>query len=136
MMDTPAPPPDTETTQDPRRALRALFATLVDTLRTRLDLAAVELELHLRTLLRLLVLAVGAVVCTLLGLAFGVTALVMAVWNTHRMLALLGGSLAFVALAAFFAWLGVRTLRVQPGVLEGSLEQLDEDARRAQGPSP
>ena len=136
MMDAPAPPPDLEATQDPRRALRGLFAVILEALQTRLDLAAVELELHLRALLRLLVLAAGAVLCALLGLAFGVTAIVMSLWNTHPMLALVGGCALFGALAVLLGYLGMRTLRTEPGVLEGSLEQLQEDARRSRGPAP
>jgi len=39
----------------------------------------------------------------------------------------------FIALAALFGYLGARALRVHPDVLEGSLEQLAEDERRARG---
>jgi uncharacterized membrane protein YqjE len=134
-MDAPAPPPDVEATRDPRRALRGLLAAVLEALRTRLDLAAVELEIHLRALLRMLVWAAGAIVCAMLALAFGVTAIVMALWDTHRMLALLGGAVTFIVLAVVFGYLGMRTLRVEPGMLEGSLDQLQEDSRRAQGPS-
>jgi uncharacterized membrane protein YqjE len=135
-MDAPAPPPDTEATQDPRRALRGLFGAVLDALQTRLDLAAVELEMHLRALVRMLVCAAAAALCALLGLAFGMTAIVVSLWDTHRMPALIGGGLVFAALAVLFGYLGMRTLRVQPSVLEGSLEQLQEDARRTQGPGP
>jgi uncharacterized membrane protein YqjE len=135
-MDAPAPPPDTEATQDPRRALRGLFATILEALQTRLDLAAVELEMHLRALTRMLVCAAAAALCALLGLAFAMTAIVVSLWDTHRMSALISGSVVFVALAVLFGYLGMRTLRLQPGVLEGSLEQLQEDVRRAQGPAP
>jgi uncharacterized membrane protein YqjE len=128
-----AAPPGNAGTGAPAQPLRGLFAAAVEALRTRLDLAAVELEIHLRALLRMLIWAVGALACAMLALAFGVTALVVALWDTHRMLALLAGSLVFVALTALFAFLGVRTLRVQPGVLEGSLQQLEEDERRAAG---
>jgi uncharacterized membrane protein YqjE len=134
-MDAPAPPPDVEATRDPRRALRGLLAAVLEALRTRLDLAAVELEIHLRALLRMLVWAAGAIVCAMLALAFGVTAIVMALWDTHRMLGLLGGAVTFIVLAVVFGYLGMRTLRVEPGMLEGSLDQLQEDSRRAQGPS-
>jgi uncharacterized membrane protein YqjE len=106
---------------------------VMDAVRTRLDLAAVELELHVRGLLRMLVWAFGALACALLALAFGVTALIVAFWNTHRMLALLGGSVLFIALAVTFGYLGMRTLRHQSGALEGSLEQLREDQRRVGG---
>jgi len=134
-MDASAPPPRA-TADEPPHALRELLAAVLEALRTRLDLAAVELEIHLRALLRMLVWAIGAVACAMLALAFAVTALVVAVWDTHRMLALLLGSLVFVALTAGFAWLGVRTLRLQPGVLESSLQQLAEDQQRARGSAP
>jgi uncharacterized membrane protein YqjE len=77
--------------------------------------------------------AVGAVACAMLGLAFGMLALIVALWDTHRMLALLGGTLLFIALAALFGYLGARALRIHPDVLEGSLEQLAEDERRVRG---
>ena len=134
-MDAAAPPPEESTAADPPHAVRGLFAALLEALRTRLDLATVELEIHLRALLRLLVWAVGAVACAMLALAFGVAALVVALWSTHRMLALLGGSLVFVALTVLFGWLSARALRREPELLEGSLDQLQEDQRRAGGVS-
>jgi uncharacterized membrane protein YqjE len=134
-MDAPAPAPEESSAAEPPHAVRGLFATLVEALRTRLDLAAVELELHLRALMRLLIWAVGAVACAMLALAFGVTALVVALWSTHRVLALLGGCLLFIVLAGLFGWLSARALRHEPELLEGSLEQLQEDQRRAGGVS-
>jgi uncharacterized membrane protein YqjE len=131
-MDAPVPPGGAAT-DDPRQAWRGLLALGFEALRTRLDLAAVEFEIYVRGLLRMLVWAVAAVACALLAVAFAVTALIMALWNTHRMLGLLGGSGLFIALTALFAWLGVRALRAQPGVFEGSLAQLGEDQRRAGG---
>ena len=133
MMDASAPLPETTAAADPPGALRGLLAALLEALHTRLELAGVEVELHLRALLRSLIWAVGAVACAMLGLAFGVLALIASLWNTHRMLALLGATSMFVLLAALFGYLGARALRVRPDVLEGSLEQLAEDERRARG---
>ena len=133
MMDAPAPLPEASESTSAPGTVRGLFAALLDALQTRLELAEVELEIHLRALLRSLIFAVSAVACALLGLAFAVMALIAAFWNTHRMLALLGGTLLFIALAAIFGYLGMRALRDQPGMLEGSLEQLAEDERRARG---
>jgi uncharacterized membrane protein YqjE len=110
-------------------ALGGLLAAAFEALRTRLDLAAVELEIHLLSLVRMLVWVMSAVVCALLAVAFAVTALVVALWDSHRTLGLIGGALAFLALAGVCGALGVRTLHRQPGVLEGSLEQLREDQR-------
>ncbi len=109
------------------------MATLVEALRTRLDLAAVELEIHALLLVRLLAWVLGAIACVLLGLAFAVTALIVALWNTHRMLGLLGACLVFFVLAGVLAYLGLRTVRGRGGPLEASLEQLSEDERRLGG---
>ncbi|MBS0366657.1 MAG: phage holin family protein [Proteobacteria bacterium] len=123
----PAPPPGGS--RHPPGLLGAGF----EALKTRLDLAAVEIEIHLLLLLRLLVWVIAAIACALTAVAFAVTAMIAALWNTHRLVGLLCGFGAFVALAALFAWLGWRQLRRQPRVLEGSLQQLDEDQRHAAG---
>ena len=119
----------------PASALGGLLRAAFDALRTRLDLAAVELEIHLLSLVRVLVWLMAAVACALLAVAFAVTALVVALWDTHRTLGLIGGTLVFLALAGVCAALGARTLRRQPGVLEGSLQQLRED-RHGVGSEP
>ena len=116
----------------PASVLGGLLRAAFDALRTRLDLAAVELEIHLLSLVRVLVWLMAAVACALLAVAFAVTALLVALWDTHRTLGLIGGTLAFLALAGVCAALGARTLRRQPGVLEGSLQQLREDRRGAE----
>lgn len=119
---SPGPPP-----------ARGLLQVAFEALRTRLDLAAVELEIQLLLLVRLLAWFLGALACALLGLLCAATALVVALWNTHRMLGLLGGSLVFLGLAALLGYLGLRTLRRESGPLDGSLGELAEDARRAGG---
>jgi uncharacterized membrane protein YqjE len=124
---TPLPEEEPAAAQSP---VRGLAAASIEALRTRLDLAAVELEIHVLLLLRMLAWIVGAVACLLMALAFGATALIVALWNTHRMLGLLGGSAAFILLGALLVWLGLRSVRNRPGLLSGSLEQLSEDQRR------
>jgi uncharacterized membrane protein YqjE len=131
MMDAPA----AESRDAARAPLRGLVAAAIDTLRTRVDLAATEFELQLLALVRMLVWAVGAIICILVAFAFAVTALVVSLWDTHRMLALLGGSGTFVVLALLFGWLAARTVRGKPGMLEGTLQQLRDDQRSAGGPS-
>jgi uncharacterized membrane protein YqjE len=131
-MDAPVPP-ETPAAEDPPQALRGILALFIESLRTRVDLAAVEFEIYLRTLLRALLWAVSAVTCALLALAFGVTAVIVALWDTHRTLGCVGGFALFVVLAVLFGWLGVRTVSGQGGVLEGSLQQLHEDERKAGG---
>ena len=74
-----------------------------------------------------------AVACALLAFAFAVSALIVALWDTHRILGLLGGTAAFIVLATLCGVLAARLLREQPKVLEGSLQQLREDQRRGAG---
>lgn len=133
MMDAPAAEAQSAANAEPRAPLRGLIALAVEALRTRVDLAATELEMHLLGLVRMLVWALGAIGCVLMAFAFAVTALVVSLWDTHRMLALLGGSGAFVALAVLFGWLGARTIRGRPGMLDGTLQQLRGDQRSAGG---
>ena len=113
--------------------IRGLLASALDAVRTRLDLATVEVEIYLLRTVHLVVWAIAAVACCLLALAFGLVTLVVALWDTHRMAALLGGTVAFVALAATFASIGARALRNRPRMLEGTLQQLEHDQRRAGG---
>jgi uncharacterized membrane protein YqjE len=126
-MSEPAASTGAEDESGQGHALRDLLTTALDAFRTRLDLAAVELEMHLLALARMLVWAVAAIVCGLLAVAFSVTALIAALWDTHRSLGLLAGSLLFIALAVLFGMVGARTFRGQSGILSGSLEQLDQD---------
>jgi uncharacterized membrane protein YqjE len=112
---------------------RGLLAAGIEALRTRVDLAAVELEIHLLLLARTLAWILGAIACVLLALAFGVIALIVALWDSHRMLGLLGGSALFVVLAAVLGYAGVRSLRNRPGPLDGSLAQLAADQRSVGG---
>ena len=114
-------------------ALRGLFAAGLDTLRTRLDLAAVEVELYLIRVVQMMLWAVAALACALLGLVFGLVSIVVALWDSHRMLGLLGGTGLFFALAAIFGLVGARTFRSRPNVLDGTLQQLDHDQRSARG---
>jgi uncharacterized membrane protein YqjE len=114
-------------------ALRGLFAAGLDTLRTRLDLAAVEVELYLIRVVQMMLWAVAALACALLGLVFGLVTIVVALWDSHRMLGLLGGTGLFFALAVIFGLVGARTFRSRPNVLDGTLQQLDHDQRSVRG---
>ena len=114
-------------------AIRGLLAALADALTTRLDLAAVELEIHLHSMMQALLWIGAAVGCALLAFTCAVASLIVMLWDTHRLVGLLAGTAAFVLLAAVFAFLGLRALRAQPAVLEGSLEELREDQRSVLG---
>ena len=112
---------------------RGLFVSVIQAARTRLDLATVEAEIFVLRMLQVLVLAFAALACALLALAFAVVAVVAALWDTHRMVGVLGGAGLFVVLAVLFGYLASRRLRHPPNMLEGTLAQLETDAHRAGG---
>ena len=134
-MDERPPPTDTDAMTGGTHigALRGLFAAGLDTLRTRLDLAAVEVELYLIRVVQMLLWAVAALACALLGLVFGLVSIVVALWDSHRMLGLVGGTVLFFALAAIFGAVGARVFRGRPSLLDGTLQQLEHDQHSAKG---
>lgn len=113
--------------------IRGLLATALDTLKTRLDLAAVEVEIYLLRVLQMVLWAVAGIACILLAIAFGLVALVVALWDTHRLAGLLGAIGVFVVLAAICGGIGARAFRSRPSILEGTLQQLEHDHRRVSG---
>jgi uncharacterized membrane protein YqjE len=134
-VDERAPATDTEAMEARSHvgAIRGLFASALDALRTRLDLAAVEVEIYLLRVVQMLLWALAALACALFALVFGLVSVVVALWDTHRMAGLLGGTLLFVVLAVVFGAIGARTFRKRPSILEGTLEQLGHDHRNAKG---
>jgi uncharacterized membrane protein YqjE len=134
-VDERAPATDTEAMGGESHvgAIRGLLAAALDALRTRLDLAAVEVELYLLRVVQMLLWAAAAVACALLALVFLLVTIVVALWDSHRMLGLLGGTGLFVVLAVVFAFLGARTFRNRPNMLDGTIQQLEHDEHSARG---
>ena len=129
-MTEPAAP---EPARVPPAAPRGFLAAGIEALRTRLDLAAVELEIQVLVLLRLLAWLFAALTCVLLALAFGVVAIIVTLWDSHRTLGLLAGSAVFVGLGLLLAYLGLRGVRHRPGPFANSLQQLAEHERHVGG---
>lgn len=134
-MDERAPATDTEGMGGESHvgAIRGLLAAALDALRTRLDLAAVEVELYLLRVVQMVLWAAAAVACALLALVFLLVTIVVALWDSHRMLGLVGGTALFIILAVVFAALGARTFRNRPNMLDGTLQQLEHDENSARG---
>ncbi len=127
--------PDTRADHRRLGLFRGLFVTVIEAARTRLDLAAVEAEIFLLRVIRMLLWALAALACALLALAFVVVAIVAALWDTHRMVGVLCGAGLFVALAVLFGWIASRTLHARHHMLDGTLAQLETDQQRASSQS-
>jgi uncharacterized membrane protein YqjE len=131
-------PPMEEAAEEPGAArgpglFRGLLATILDSIKTRLDLAAVEAEIYLVYVAQLLLWGFAAVACALLAIVFALTAVIIAVWQTHRMAGLVGSMVVLLILAVICGLVGARIFRARPPLLAGTLGQFEHDHRRVAG---
>lgn len=117
----------------PAGPIRGLLGAILDSIKTRLDLAAVEAEIYLVYVAQLLLWGFAAVACALLAIVFALTAVVIAVWQTHRMAGLLGSMAVLIVLAVICGMIGARIFRGRPPLLAGTLAQFEHDQRRVSG---
>jgi uncharacterized membrane protein YqjE len=108
-------------------SLKRLVRSAVELVRTRLELLSLDVEEAKLRLLSTLLLGAVALFCFSLGLAMGAFWLVVAFWDTHRMLVLglltggfLGGGLLALAALAWRAKKG-------PRLFEATLAELEKD---------
>lgn len=113
--------------------IRGLLAAIIDSFKTRVDLAAVEAEIYLVYVAQLLLWGFAAVACALLAIFVALMAVVIAVWTTHRMAGLVGSILVLLLLAGICGFIGARIFRARPPLLAGTLGQFDHDQRRVAG---
>ncbi|MDD2915225.1 MAG: phage holin family protein [Gallionella sp.] len=111
-------------------SLTALAATLISIAHTRLDLLSSDLEEEREHLLSLQVLILVALFCLGVGVVLVTILLVVAFWDTHRILVL--GLLAGLFLAAgLAAWLfAMHKARTKPRVFAASLSELLKDRQQ------
>lgn len=112
---------------------RGLLAAILDSVKTRLDLAAVEAEIYLVYVAQLLLWGFAAVACALLAIVFALTAVIIAVWQTHRLAGLVGSMVVLLILAVICGIIGARIFRARPALLSGTLGQFEHDHRRVAG---
>ena len=113
--------------------VRGLLAAILDSVKTRLDLAAVEAEIYLVYVAQLLLWGFAAVACALLAIVFALTAVIIALWETHRMAGLVGSVTVLLVLAVVCGMIGARIFRGRPPLLAGTLGQFEHDQRRMAG---
>ncbi|WP_297460768.1 phage holin family protein [Ferrovum sp.] len=111
-------------------SLRVLATTLVAVAHTRLDLLSTELEEEREYFLAQLVLILMALFLLGIGVVLATILLVMAFWDTHRLL-VLGLFSGFFLGAGMMAW-GVawRKARVKPKPFSASLSELFKDRQQ------
>ena len=109
-------------------SLRRMLATAVELAHTRVELASVELAAELAHVQSTLLWSIAAIFSGALALLLLALTVLVAFWDTHRMLAA-GGVTAFFAIFAVGAALLVRhRVRTRPHLLSATVEELRRDA--------
>jgi len=105
---------------------------VAEMLRTRLELAALDIEAHLRATIAALFSTFVALVVALIAFAFVGVAVIALAWDTHRVAATIGTLTAYVTLAVL-AFVSARSQwRSRPAALAATLHELELD-RQALG---
>ena len=111
-------------------SLTTLAATLVAIAHTRLDLLSADLEEDREHLLSLLVLTLAALLCLVVGVVLATILLVVAFWDTHRLL-VLGALAGFFLTSGVAAWMyAMHKARKKPRVFAASLSELLKDRQQ------
>jgi uncharacterized membrane protein YqjE len=105
-----------------RLAAGALLA-----LRQRLELASIDIEEELLRLVGLVAVALVAALLFALALAAAAATVVVLLWDSARIAALVGVTLFFVLAGALAAGALARSLRDKPRFLDATLTELEHD---------
>lgn len=100
---------------------------LVAMAETRLQLAANDVEAHLQATLEAIASLVAAFVLGLVALTFTGVAIVAAFWDTHRVVACVSTTLAYVLIAFAFAAHARSRWQNRPPAFEQTLRELQLD---------
>ena len=113
-----------------------MLATLIELVHTRLDLVGVELQTEVQRATSLLVWAIAALLCGVVAVVLLAVTVLIAFWDTHRLLAA-GCITAVFALSAAGMALFVRhRIRTRPRMFASSVDELKRDAAALAGPRP
>ena len=111
-------------------SLTILAGTLVAIAHTRLDLLSADLEEERAHLFSLLVLTLAALLCLGIGVVLATILLVVAFWDTHRLL-VLGLLAGFFLVVGMAVWaFAMHKARTKPRLFAASLSELFKDRQQ------
>lgn len=115
------------------KSLNNFGATLVAIGHTRLQLLTTELQEEVREVGEILVWSFIALFAAMLALFLGALTVIFVFWDTHRLLAALLMTTAFLAIAAVAGVILRRKMQAKPPMLDATLAELarDRDQLRA-----
>ena len=131
-----APEPGTPAGQGLFASLRRMLATLIELVHTRLDLVGVELQTEVQRATSLLVWAIAALMCAIVAVVLLAVTVLIAFWETHRLLAAGCITAVFVLTAAGLALYVRHRIRTRPPMFAASVDELRRDAATLAGPRP
>ena len=108
-------------------SLKGLTATVLELLQLRLELLSVETQEEVLRVGGLLVYGAVAVAFLSLGLGFLAMLITVALWDSHRLLALALFAGVFLGLGVVAAWLARERVRSGTRLFSATVEELKQD---------
>jgi uncharacterized membrane protein YqjE len=108
-------------------SLNSFIATLVAIAHTRLQLLTTELQEEVREVGQILVWSFVALFAAMMALFLGALTVIFVFWDTHRVLAALLMTGAFLLIAAISGLILMRRLAAKPPLLDATLAELAKD---------
>jgi uncharacterized membrane protein YqjE len=110
------------------RELRRLFATLLQVVRLRFELASVELDEQVAYATNVLIWILVALFCASLGAMFLGLAIIVIFWDQHRIFAATGVTAVYALLAVVATRVVQSRLQRRPRFLAATMAELQRDA--------
>jgi uncharacterized membrane protein YqjE len=108
-------------------SLKTLSVSLVSIVHTRLELLSSDVAEEREQLTAFLVLVLVALGFLGVGVVLLAILIVVAFWETHRILALAGLTGLFLTTGAGLGWFAMHRIRTKPRLFEASLAELSKD---------
>lgn len=129
--------PAEEEAQRPRGlfdSLRALLATVSELLHTRLELVGTEVEEQVARLASLLIWSIVALFLAFTAIVLIAVAIIVAFWESHRVLVAVGLAGLFAVLAGSALSILLAQVRARPRLFQSTLDELAKDRQHLKQP--
>jgi len=111
-------------------SLKTLSVSLVSIVHTRLELLSTDVAEEREQLTTFLVLGLVALGCLGVGVVLLAMLVVVAFWDTHRLLALSVMTGLFLVAGIGLGWFALHRVRTKPRLFEASLTELSKDRQQ------
>lgn len=108
-------------------SVSGLLATVVSMGRTRLELLSVEVQEQARRIVGTVIWALVGLLTAAAGLVFAALTVIIAFWDSHRLLAASMVTATFLGIALVAALVVIRRVRGEPGLLAATRAELRRD---------